>query len=165
MGTNSEYNLARFGFASHRLEKLNSAITTILNQHRITARQLSRVVGQITSTGLVTGNLARILSRHCQMSVACADNWDTTFLIDDYCLQELQFWITNLKLVNARSSVKESPSAVTERFVQTPVPQRAGPSFWGQIMWHTECSHNLNKRQVQHIGNYSTCNSIGYTGL
>ena len=96
--------------ASHRLEKLNSAITTILNHHRITARQLARVVGQIISTGPVTGNLARILSRHCQMSVACAANWDTTFLIDDYCLQELQFWITNLKLVNARS-FKESSSS------------------------------------------------------
>jgi hypothetical protein len=45
--------------ASHRLEKLNSAITTILNQHRITAGQLARVVGQIISTGPVTGNLAR----------------------------------------------------------------------------------------------------------
>jgi hypothetical protein len=61
-----------FAIASHRLEKLNSAITTILNQHRITARQLARVVGQIISTGPVTGNLVRILSRHCQMSVACA---------------------------------------------------------------------------------------------
>jgi hypothetical protein len=127
-------------------------ITTILNQHRITARQLARVVGQIISTGPVTGNLTRILSRHCQMSVACADNWDTTCLIDDYCLQELQFWITNLKLVNARS-FKESSSS--NRTICSDASATAcGAIILGQIMWHTECSHNLNKRQVQHIGNY-----------
>jgi hypothetical protein len=56
-----DWNGARgtIAIASHRLEKLNSAITTILNQHRITAGQLARVVGQIISTGPVTGNLAR----------------------------------------------------------------------------------------------------------
>jgi hypothetical protein len=29
----------------------------------------------------------------------------------------------------------KNPLPVTERFVQTPVPQRAGPAFWGQIMF------------------------------
>lgn len=93
--------------APQRIEKLTSAIEHILSQTQITARQLARVVGQILSTGPVTGKLARIMSRHCQMSIACADNWDTPSQIDEYCLHELQFWKTNMKLVNARS-FKES---------------------------------------------------------
>ena len=67
------------------------------------------------------------------MSVACADNWDTTFLIDDYCLQELQFWITNLKLVHARS-FKESSSS--NRTICSDASATAyGAIIWGQIMF------------------------------
>ena len=43
------------------------------------------------------------MSRHCQMSIASAAEWDTPFEIDQYCLQELKFWHTNAPAINSRS--------------------------------------------------------------
>ena len=43
------------------------------------------------------------MSRHCQMSIASAAEWDTPFEIDQYCLHELKFWHTNVPAINSRS--------------------------------------------------------------
>ena len=59
---------------------------------RVTVRTFARIVGQIISTGPATGNLARIISRHCQMFIACANDWGTFSDLAEYCLHELKFW-------------------------------------------------------------------------
>ena len=63
--------------AAHRLAKLTASLSRILNQTGVTARQLTQVVGQVISIGSVTGNLARIMSRHCQISIAAIPNWES----------------------------------------------------------------------------------------
>ena len=89
--------------ASHRIEKLISTLNRVLKNTHVSARVLASVVGQIISTGPVTGHLARIMSRHCQMSIASAAEWDTPFEMDQYCLHELKFWHTNVTAINSRS--------------------------------------------------------------
>jgi nicotinamide mononucleotide adenylyltransferase len=37
------------------------------------------------------------------MSVAAAQDWDSVFLLDRYCVVELEFWKNNLRSVNTRS--------------------------------------------------------------
>ena len=64
------------------------------------ARELARLVGSIISMSPVLGRLTRIMSRHCQMSVAAAEHWDREFALDAYCLSEIQFWSENLREVN-----------------------------------------------------------------
>ena len=93
---------AEIAIASHRIYKLSTDLTEVLRKNAITARGLAKIVGQIISTSAVTGNLARILSRHCQMSVASANTWDTPFVLDEYCVFELRFWQENLDRVNVR---------------------------------------------------------------
>ena len=45
----------------------------------------------------------RILSRHCAISVAAAADWDTKFVLDDYCIREIQFWKNNLHRLNTKN--------------------------------------------------------------
>lgn len=47
-------------------------------------------------------NLSSIMTKNCQMSVAAAQDWDTPFHLDRYCIVELEFWRDNLRYVNAR---------------------------------------------------------------
>ena len=61
----------------------------------ISARQLSSFVGKVMSTCPVTGNLPRITTRHCQMTVAIAEHWDTPMILDEYCKDEIVFWKNN----------------------------------------------------------------------
>ena len=102
LGLNWNGENCTISIAAHRLEKLASTLNNILKQTEVTARQLAQVVGQIVSTGSVTGNLARILSRHCQISIAAVDNWDSPFSLDKYCLEELNFWLDNVHKFSAR---------------------------------------------------------------
>ena len=51
--------------APHRIGYLTAAVIKSLAQTHVMARTLARIVGQVISTGPVTGNLARIMPRHC----------------------------------------------------------------------------------------------------
>ena len=112
MGSHPKYHLARtdlggingtLAIASHWIEKLVSTLNRVLKNTHVCARVLVSVVGHIISTGPVTGNLARIMSRHCQISIDSAAEWDTPFKIDQYCLHELKLWHTNVPAINSRS--------------------------------------------------------------
>ena len=43
------------------------------------------------------------MTRHCDMSTLCIDNWDSVFCLDDYCEEELYFWKDNLINLNSRN--------------------------------------------------------------
>ena len=92
--------------ALHRKEKPISTLNRVLKNTHVSAILLATIVGQIISTGPVTGNIARIMSRHCQISIASAAHWDTPFKIDQYCLHEMKFWQTNVQFINSRSFVE-----------------------------------------------------------
>lgn len=129
--------------APHRIENLTSAIDEILKQTHVTARTLARIVGQIISTGPVTGNLARIMSRHCQMSIACAQEWDTPFKIDQYCIHELKFWNRNIKLVNSRSFLE---SVTTNKSIYSDASSTACGAF---IEGTNEVAHRMFTKAEQ----------------
>ena len=104
--------LGTIKIATYRVTKLLSILCEVLRQEKITARNLASVVGQIISTGPVTGNLYQIMSRHCQVSTAASSEWDMPFTLDRYCQSELRFWRQNIQDVNAR---KYQESALTTK--------------------------------------------------
>lgn len=80
----------------------------------IAARQLSSFVGKVMSTCPVTGNLPRITTRHCQMTIAIAEHWDTPMILDEYCKDEIVFWKNNIHLRNFKNCfVFRKPQKVT----------------------------------------------------
>jgi hypothetical protein len=55
------------------------------------ARELAALSGKIISTFPVLGNIARLMTRHCSMSVNSASQWDSRFKLDAYSIRELEF--------------------------------------------------------------------------
>ena len=86
-----------------RIDKALHHIDNALQDPRLSAGSLASIVGKIISMSPVLGNLSRIMTRHCQMSVAAAQDWDSVFPLDSYCIVELQFWKNNLCSVNSKS--------------------------------------------------------------
>ena len=72
----------------------------LIEKYQITARELASVVGSIISISVVFGRVARTVTRHCQISIAAADAWDTQQNVNDYCCLELRFWDSNLEKFN-----------------------------------------------------------------
>ena len=77
---------------SKALELLNTATST----RNMCARQLTGIGGSIISTRDVFGRIVRIMTRHFQITVAAAADWDTKHALDDNCLSEIQFWFQNM---------------------------------------------------------------------
>ena len=87
----------------HRIDKVLNVLQKLITHPRTSARKLASAVGMIISMGPVMGNLTRIMTRHCQMSIAGSSSWDSLFDLDRYCILELEFWQSHVKLVNCRS--------------------------------------------------------------
>ena len=68
----------------------------------VSARELASLVGKIISAGSVFGNISRIMTRYCSISIAAAQDWDSVFLLDEYCQRELVFWRDNAKKLNIK---------------------------------------------------------------
>ena len=68
----------------------------------MSAREPAALVGSIISMGAVLGRFTRIMTRHCQITVAAAGDWDTKHPLDSYCLSAIQFWLEHLNLGNRK---------------------------------------------------------------
>ena len=91
---------------SSRIDKIFATIDNMTeHDSTLTARRLAAFTGQINSIGPVAGNVTRIMTRHCCLTIACAEHWDSALELDTYCLDEISFWKNNL------SSLKASPIA------------------------------------------------------
>ena len=95
--------------------KVVSVDKILFSDRLVSARELASLVGRIISGGAVFGNISRIMTRYCSISVASAQDWDK-FYLDQYCVRELYFWEANLKRLNC-SVVADSPYRVSNYVV------------------------------------------------
>ena len=86
-----------------RVFNMKQTIRTIISQEfLVSARELASFTGKINSTSPVTKNVSQIMTRHCSMSVAAGNDWDSKFKLDQYCIQEVRFWENNIDKLNSR---------------------------------------------------------------
>ncbi len=85
-----------------RVTKAMSLLKNAIEFPIKSARELAKIVGSIISMGPVLGRLTRIMTRHCQMTVAAGEDWDTKHPLDNYCLSGIKFWVDNLHHVNSK---------------------------------------------------------------
>ena len=76
-----------------RVVKITNTIdSNIATDFVLSARKLASFTGQIISTAPVSGNISRIMTRHCIMSTISAQHWGSEVKMDSYCIEELYFW-------------------------------------------------------------------------
>ena len=84
--------------SERRVNSIAKSLDKILLSNRlVSARELASLVGGIISGGTVFGNISTLMTRYCSISVASAQDWDSRFYLDQYCVRELYFWEANLK--------------------------------------------------------------------
>lgn len=89
--------------SEQRINNIKSAMSGIMNNHGVvSARELSSFVGKIISAGVVYGKVSRIMTRYCSISIAAAQDWDSKFDLDEYCMREIKFWERNVGPLNLR---------------------------------------------------------------
>ena len=83
-------------YDSYLYDSYESVDRIFLKDYLVSARELSSLVGKIISAGAVFGNISRIMTRYCSISVESSHEWDSRFHLDQYCVRELNFWEENL---------------------------------------------------------------------
>ena len=78
-----------------------------------TARQLAQVTGKVISISSVVGNLTRLMSRYCYLTIENRSYWDENLdiLYPQEVLSELKFWIDNVHTVNRKVLASYCPSS------------------------------------------------------
>ena len=88
----------------NRIQNIIETLRTIFQREFfVTARGLASLVGKIISASAVFGNIAQLMTRYCSIEVAAAADWDTSFLQNQYCQRELQFWKVNALKLNSKT--------------------------------------------------------------
>ena len=78
--------------------KITNTIDSIIaSDFVLSARRLASFTGQI-----VSGNISRIMTRHCIMYTLSAQHWDSEVKMDSHCIEELHFWKNNLNSIKVR---------------------------------------------------------------
>ena len=79
--------------SERRVNSITKSVDKILFSDRlVSARELASLVGRIISGGTVFGNISRLMTRYCSISVASAQDWNSKFYLDQYCVRELHIW-------------------------------------------------------------------------
>ena len=108
LGANTVFSMARhylgckrgtISIREKRIDKAKRLLRNALDHQCKSARELATIVGSIMSMSPVLGRLLSIMIRHCQITLAITENWDTKHELDNYCLSELQFWHESLWLM------------------------------------------------------------------
>ena len=91
-----------------RVGKIEEKLSLILQKKLVSTRELASITGSVISLSPVFGNLSRIMSRHCQISIAASPGWDFVSELDSYCVAELQFWLSTIKKYNSKNCFQYS---------------------------------------------------------
>lgn len=86
-----------FQIPAKKLEKLRSSLELLVNDGHSTYRSLARLAGFIISLFLAVGPIARIITRQMHYAIHARPSWDATFVFSDPLMQELKFWLQNIR--------------------------------------------------------------------
>ena len=86
-----------FQIPPKKLEKLRRSLELLVNDGHSTYRSLACLAGFIISLSLAVGPIARIFTRQMHYAIHARPSWDATFVFSDPLIQELKFWLQNIR--------------------------------------------------------------------
>ncbi|VDI17418.1 Hypothetical predicted protein [Mytilus galloprovincialis] len=98
-----------------RIDELLQSIHNVFREiPYISARNLAQVTGRIISMSPVIGNITRIMTRYCYMSIESRMSWDSYLVLESksFVISELKFWLDNIANVNFKTLNQYSQSHV-----------------------------------------------------
>lgn len=95
--------------AERRITKIKDSIARLLAPSTVSIRDIASFVGRIISLGPVVGNISRLMSRFCQMSIAESISYDDVTVLDSNMKTELNFWNSKIEQLNSRACFSKKP--------------------------------------------------------
>ena len=116
LGTIIDTRDMTFTIPERKIKKLKLNITSSLRQKLSSAKQISKIAGQVSSMYLAIGPLVRLFTRHMYRLIESRVSWFSPLILDDETLSELHFWNSNIDSFNGYTY---KPKPVTTKLIFT----------------------------------------------
>ena len=143
-----------------RISNISQTIRNITSQECfVSARELTSFTGKMICTSPVTKNVSQIMTRHCIMSVAPANDWDSKFRLDAYCIQEVRFWENNIHKLNWQ---EVNPISNNSYFVVYSDASKSGCGAYMALNGEQICYKHWNEVESQQILTWRELSAIEF---
>ena len=145
---------AIFSVPVEKVDKLKNNIKSILSQTFCSAKQLSRVAGQLAAMHLAVGPIVRLMTRNMYVLIESRVTWYHPIALTEGAFNELRFWIGNIQ---SRNGVTFKPRPTTSKVVFTDASDSGYGGFIAERLGKTIC---VGKFQEFEIGTSSTTREL-----
>ena len=131
-----------FHVPKEKIEKLLKNIKQILSQTFCSAKQLSRVAGQLAAMHLALGPIVRLFTRNLYRMIETRESWYHPISLSDEALSELKFWLHN---INSKNEFTFKPRPTTSKIVFTDASSFGYGGFIAERLNRVICVGKFNE--------------------
>ena len=115
-----------FTVPKEKIEKLVLAIQGVLKQKYVSAKQLAKIAGRLSSMHMSIGPLVWLFTRNMYFQIESRQSWHDAYELFDKTKDELNFWLENIEKSNVFSF---KPKPVTAKVVFTDASEEGYGGF------------------------------------
>ena len=142
LGVIIDTRTATFRVPEDKIEKLLKCIKVILSQTFCSAKQLSRIAGQLASMQLALGPIVRLFTRNIYQLIESRITWFEPIALTKSASNELIFWLNNIK---SRNGFTFKPRPTTSKIVFTDASSSGYGGFIAQRLSEIICVGKFNE--------------------
>ena len=131
-----------FHVPKEKIEKLLKNIKQILSHPFCSAKQLSRVAGQLAAMHLALGPIVRLFTRNLYRMIETRESWYHPISLSDEALSELKFWLHN---INSKNEFTFKPRPTTSKIVFTDASSFGYGGFIAERLNRVICVGKFNE--------------------
>ena len=133
-----------FSVPERKINKLLASIVQVLQQNVTTAKDLSKIAGQLSSMHLSLGPIVRFMTRNTYREIESRHSCHSTFTPSEDCIHELKFWRKN---IDAKNGYQIKQKEVVSEILFTDASSSAYGGFLlrklGNVICHGVFSQDL----------------------
>ena len=145
LGTIIDTQNSTFYVPEEKINNLIKNINSVLAQTFCSAKQLSRVAGQLASMHLALGPIVRLLTRQLYKEIESQPSWHSPFQLPKEAADELNFWLEN---ITERNGFTFKPRPTTTKVVFTDASSTGYGGFIAQRLSETLCVGKFNETEM-----------------
>ena len=104
IGAIFDFDLGMIFISEKKIVDIITKAEIIIVQPYIAARFLASMVGKVIASVQAVGDVVYLKTRYCQIAIASAtcDGWNLDVIVTDDIIDELKFWIDNIRILNGK---------------------------------------------------------------
>ena len=159
LGTIINTRTMTFHVPKEKIDKLLRRIKLILEQTFCSAKQLSRIAGQLAAMHLALGPIVRLFTRYIYQLIESRISWYHPITLSRGALDELKFWLKN---INSKNGFSFKPHPTTSKMVFTDASNFGYGGFIAERLNKVICVGKFSKSEISTSSTARELSAVNY---